>query len=389
MEEQTKVLVEQRKKSTFAAKDGYDFYKLSLAGDNFLSMEWEEEGEDITLTYDVENKIPFSQILKEDKFFIYNILISISFLELDYIKYKFSIEPGNLFYNSIGRVYVKDRDIRVGFDVRNKEEFFEDYKALCACALTGQYKYSDYREGGFALYKKSSLTASFNDMKSTEELVDYLMKFRDEQSDVQAKNYASVNKRTYLFMKIAIAVLAIVVVGLGAYFTYNVLHKEPYYEAVIAADNAYIENDIAGVIKALQEAEIEDLDKHHKYVLARSYIQSEGLTNEQKDNILSRITMLSSDKEYEYWIYIGRKDYENAENIAMQLSDDELLLYAYLVEKDLIENDTTLDGSEKAEKISSLQIKIDSLVKKYENDESSSNGHGTVIENVSEVESAN
>lgn len=387
MEEQTKVLVEQRKKSTFAAKDGYDFYKLSLAGDNFLSMEWEEEGEDITLTYDVENKISFSQILKEDKFFIYNILISISLLELDYMKYKFSIEPGNLFYNSIGRVYVKARDIRAEVDVRNEEEFFEDYKALCACALTGQYKYSDYREGGFALYKKSSLTASFNEMNTVEELVEYLMKVRDEHSKIQAKNYASVNKRTYLFMKIAVAILAIVVVGLGAYFTYDVLHKEPYYEAVIAADNAYIANDIAGVINALQEVDIDDLDKHHKYLLAKSYIQSEGLTKEQKDNILSRITMLSSEKEYEYWIYIGRKDCENAENIAMQLSDDELLLYAYLVEKELIENDTTLNGSTKAEMLSALQAKIDSLAKKYENDEVNHIEQDAILDDVSEEES--
>ena len=67
----------------------------------------------------------------------------------------------------------------------------------------------------------------------------------------------------------------------------------------------------------------------------------------------------------EYWIYIGRLNPLEAENIAMQRSDDELLLYAYMLEKDLTETDNQMTGEEKATKLSELEGKIKTLAEKY------------------------
>ncbi len=384
MEKQKEKLVEKIKKSELTARDGFDYYKLSDAGDNFLLMEWEEEEEEISLIYDIDNKKSFSHILMEDKFFVYNILIAISLLEKDYMKYKFSIEPSNLYYNSIGRIYIKHRDIYRDAEARDDLGFLEDYKALCACALTGQYKYSDYREGGLALYSKSTITSEFSNMKSVTELVEYLTKYRDEQSRIRTKKYTLVNKYGYVCLKIALITLFVIVIGLGSYFIYDISNNEPYYKAVTRADNAYIENNMVGVIDALCDTEINDLDKHHKYILARAYIHSESLTLEQKENILSHITMLSSEKEFEYWIHVGKRECESAQNVAMQLSDDELLLYAYLLEKAQVENDVTLSGTEKSERISSLQSKIDSLAQKYEESTNEESNTDKTADSISE-----
>ncbi len=58
-----------------------------------------------------------------------------------------------------------------------------------------------------------------------------------------------------------------------------------------------------------------------------------------------------------------------AENIAMQRSDDELLLYAYMLDKDLTQTDTVMTGEEKAAKLADLEEKIANLAKQYEAEE--------------------
>lgn len=73
----------------------------------------------------------------------------------------------------------------------------------------------------------------------------------------------------------------------------------------------------------------------------------------------------TNDRELEYWIHLGRMEVKEAENMAMQLSDDELLLYAYMKEKDQVESDTDLGGEEKESRLEEIQSKIDSLAEKY------------------------
>ncbi len=50
----------------------------------------------------------------------------------------------------------------------------------------------------------------------------------------------------------------------------------------------------------------------------------------------------------------------------MQLSDDELLLYAYMLDKSQTESNTTISGEEKEQSLKDIQSKIDELTKKYD-----------------------
>ena len=66
----------------------------------------------------------------------------------------------------------------------------------------------------------------------------------------------------------------------------------------------------------------------------------------------------------EYWIHLGRLETGEAQSIAMQLSDDQLLLYAYIQELDLVSGDLELEATEKVNKISDLEGKIKTLADK-------------------------
>ena len=65
-------------------------------------------------------------------------------------------------------------------------------------------------------------------------------------------------------------------------------------------------------------------------------------------------------------MYLGRLDVEKAEDIAQQVSDQDLLLYAYLKDKSMTEEDTKISGEEKAAKIESLTSKIEKLSEAYD-----------------------
>lgn len=84
---------------------------------------------------------------------------------------------------------------------------------------------------------------------------------------------------------------------------------------------------------------------------------------------MSVMTLHGDESMMNYWIHLGRLDVVEAQNIAMQQSNDELLLYAYLKEKYLVETDMLISGEEKMQRLGSLDSKIDTLSEKYTSEE--------------------
>ena len=107
------------------------------------------------------------------------------------------------------------------------------------------------------------------------------------------------------------------------------------------------------------------LDIETKYILAVSYARSESFKKEEISNIIDKLSQASSEQEMEYWIYLGRNQLAEAQNTALTLSDDKLLIYAYMKEIDAVENDIQMDGNTKQERLTQLQNSIESIGKKY------------------------
>lgn len=355
------VISEEYKKSELCAKDCYDFNRLALADEYFIPFTWEEEKESVVFHYNIEELQPFAEIRKEDGLTIYRLLIGLADIEKYWDKFSFSLEPDNLFYNENGKICIKKRDL-----YQETVAFPQCYKALTACVLTNQYGYMDFLEGGDNLLKKDAGIQKLYELKTGGEIRQYLVEKKEKLLDYRKNKLCYVKRNVYRRIKVMCGILFMLTVGFGAYAGYQYFYNVPYLETVCAAGNAYIENDDLKLIETLKVLDVDDMELQQKYTLARAYVQSESLSTEQKDNILSRLTLSSNQKELDYWICLGRKDVEQAKNLAMQLSDDELLLYAYMKEKAQVEDDITIDGTQKQARLNDIQSQIEKLAKQYE-----------------------
>ena len=115
----------------------------------------------------------------------------------------------------------------------------------------------------------------------------------------------------------------------------------------------------------MDSVEIARMDVPQKYILAVSCVKCESFNAENQKNILNTIALNGDEKVMEYWIHINRLETQEAADIAMQLSSDQLLYYAYLKEKTVVENDRTLSGEEKEARLSELESKLQPLKDEY------------------------
>lgn len=356
----------ERKKSELRASGNYDLERLRLDTEYFLKMEYEEKEESILFAYDRHGLESFKNIRQEEPVTILNILLLASGLERLYDDYTFSIQPANLWYNSAGKIRVMERDLP---QEEQQNNFANAYKALIGCALTGKYTFRDYLEGGSDLYGKSDWTKGLAEIEATAEIVSYLENKKKNYLSVQKKETVRVSRKKHGFLRIASVIFLVFALVTGVYAGIQYFYTIPYLNAVSSADRAYIANDLNGVIKAMEKIEPERMEKTQKYTLALAYLSSESMTDKQKQMISGKINLQSDDRYLEYWIAIGRLKVEDAENLAMSLSDDELLLYAYLTDKEQTENDSKITGEEKKERIDSLNSQIESLYKKISPEE--------------------
>ncbi len=363
-----KIETEQIKKSKMNANSIYDYARITVKNRNFVDVTIQEDDEDLIQKFDLTRLTSLKKIRSEKYDIIINILIKVGNLLDDYKNLLFYLEPANLFFNNDGTLKVKNRDVRETTDIKEEvieENFLREYKAVVCCALIGKYSFKDYIEGGEDLFSKNTISEKIYSLKTPEEIQEYLDHLKTEYLNNESKTKITVNKTKNTVMRVMTCVLAICTLGLGIYGGRVHFVEQPYKDAIIKADNAYIQNDDVKLIESLKKVPVNKLDKNHKYVLALAYLQSENLSSKQKKNIKKNITLNSNNKYLEYWIQIGRLQINDAKDLAMQMSDEELLLYAYLKEKAKVEDDTKLSGDEKSSKLKDLDGKIKEISEKY------------------------
>lgn len=357
------------RKSALTAKNTYDYKKLTYDRNGFLKCTIDEEKEELHISYDIADKIPFADIRKEPETVRLTILLDVLHLMEAGETYKFSLAPENLYYDIQGRVYVMERDVYEPGTKFLEEVFFEAYKALIGYSLQDKYSYEDYLQGGMELLKKDTFLNKVYEKETLWEAAECLKEEYETIKAWKAANCMEVDKKKWKRTQVLLAAFFVLFLGAGIGLSYYLFYKEPYNQAVIEADNAYLEKDYLGTIDALAEISISRMELHQKYMLAVSFVRTESLTDAQKDNILANVSLNGNVKYMEYWIYLGRLQVTEAEDIAMQMSDNQLLLFAYLKEKYLIENDASLSGEEKTAMLSDMEEKIEALASQYQTEE--------------------
>lgn len=362
---EAQALQERFKKSEFTAKDRYDYKWITYPESHFLKSELKEQGEELIVTYETGERTAFTKIRQEDVAQRLLILESVGELFSDTEKYAFELQPENLFYDDHGIVQAKRRDVIPDQKQRSEKDFVLEYKAVIGFSMQKKYQYEDFRQGGNELLGKEGICGEVKDLESVMEIQERLRGEYRRILENRKRTKLLIPIWTYRLTKGLAIVLGVLLLGLAGFSGYHFIVTEPYKNAVIGLSDAYVSSDYVLCIDSMKDIAVKDMGLYQKYMLANAYVRSENLNQEQKENILSAMTLNDSASKLEYWIYLGRKDTERAEDIALQLSDNQLLLYAYMKEKANIESDTELTGAEKSDRLDELTRKMDSLMEEY------------------------
>ncbi|MFT3984218.1 MAG: type VII secretion protein EssB/YukC [Lachnospiraceae bacterium] len=313
-----------------------------------------------------DEKKPLKEIKKEGKLFVLMALLDVgSYAELGET-YSFTLDPENLYY-----------DIHAKVDIGQKEElergksmdFLSEYKSLIGFCLQKKYGFEDYRQGGISLLSKNRFLKQIKEAETLEAVIELLQREYEEVYYEKHFRICEVKKGVYAGLRIYTVLLTILFIFLAAYSIYNHEWKTKKDQAFINAYELYLDKDYVAVIDKVSEIDNQYMSGKMKLILSTAYVRTENLTPEQKENILDDINTVATDKIMDYWIYLGREKTAEAENIAKQLSDDEMLLYAYMKELSILKENTDMDGEEKASRITLLEGEIEKLKKAYEIEE--------------------
>lgn len=369
METQESSLEMRIKKSDLKAKDIFAYEYLTRPASGLLPLRIEEEEEDVILCFSLENMHPIAELKSEEAEYKYRFLQNWYGLYQTWQDYELSLEEENIYYDSNFMPYIAFRDIRLPEEKTDEAAFLEEYRLLTAGVLNRRYSYAQIRESGVEAVRKDRRTAFILEEDSLDGLYQKIKQSADKIYEDNRKNKIRLDKHTYKIRnRIAIAVLIglLVIIVYTGYQTFVILPRD---KAVIKASRAYTIQNYVECIDRLKEIEPKQMDTYTKYILAVSYAKSEALEKAELDNILDKLSIYSNEIELEYWIALGRAAYSRAENIAQALSDDKLLIYAYMKELNYLEGNVTMDGEEKQNRMTQLSNEIITIGNKYTTDE--------------------
>ena len=360
-----KEIVETVRRSQLSVSNDYELKKITRPEEGFLNCTAEEDQEDLIFHYDVRHVFPWTEIRRERRELMLSALIDAGKLEEPAKLYCFTLSPENLYYDIQGRVYVKARDVYGAEGGYSEEKFLTEYKSLIGCTLLKKYKFEDYDEGGQELLKEDKFLSGIVGCNDAVQITDMLHEEYFRYRKDREARFAEVSKAGDRGRKAALGITGALLAAGIALLAYLLVWMQPYEEAVIAAYTAYLQSDYNGIIVAMEPVETERMDACQKYILSYACVRCESFSEESMRNILNTITLNGDEKIMEYWICINRLDTDRAIDIAMQESSNQLLYYAYLKKKAVIEADPSLTGQEKNELLQEIDGKLEPLREEF------------------------
>jgi type VII secretion protein EssB len=196
---------------------------------------------------------------------------------------------------------------------------------------------------------------------------------RSGQEQVAATK-VSVSKHRYgWYRTVGVGGLAVAVAA--GVFAWQSGSQNSLQASVIASQARFLANDYSGALAELDARATTSLPASAKYVLAVSSVNLYDLTATQKQSVLNTISEKSDDVTLNYWIEMGRGDFEQALDYAQNLGDDQLALLAYTDLYQATKLDDRMAGGKKQELLSEYTKAIDELTAKLEGtDETAAEG---------------
>ncbi|MDE6626521.1 MAG: hypothetical protein K2K56_09150 [Lachnospiraceae bacterium] len=376
------IIIVNKKKSELNARNSFDYEKIVQNAMNLIPCSYEEKEEEIIFQYECEGFICSNSLKKEDKLNQIQFLVNFARLYDLHLEYNIKFSTDNIYYDENYMPCVKERDLYKEGERADEERFLFLYKTYIGAVLGSDYTVTQLQESGLEILEQNIALKPFVRAKTKEDIVELLRKERKRIYEDQKNNMVCISKKENQLKNIVLIagpILLVVVIGILIYYS---VFLNPYQKKIIAANEAYVQKKYVECIDNLKEIDMDDMNINTKYILAFSYAKSESLEKEEIDMLTSRLSIHSNERELEYWICLGRMDVKMSESLAQSLSDDKLLIYAYLKELNQLQNNTSMDGEEKQGRIKQLEDAIRSLGDKYapENEETISDDGTPALE---------
>ena len=336
-------------------KEKRDFLVYQMDGLCSCTLETLEDG--IALNFNTDGMETAELILRKILTDKLRFLVNVAELEKLHKDYAFSLAPDNLLYDINLRPWVLQRDLNC-----NDTNFIDKYKSLIGAILLNRYNYADYIKGGNDLYKKQKLLKEISNLDTVDDIRSYLLERYEEELEIIKNTKKTVSKRNSIFSRIMLPVLAAGLLAVSFFAVQAIFFEIPYQERVIEASAAYIAGDFIAVQRALHNIEPADMTHETRHFLSRAYVITEALTDSEIRHILMGLTPMTDGAIFDYWIYLGRLNFNAALEIARRYGDSELLLFAYLKQEAVVQADLTIPGEEKVALLNYLQREIARLI---------------------------
>ena len=317
----------------------------------------EETEDSVCFIFNSQDLEPATAVLEKPEMDKLRFLANCAELEVLNVEYAFSMCPDNLLADINLIPKVMQRDVVTA----ESTPFIQAYKALVGSVLQPKYKYEDYLNGGEVYYKKSKLLAKLTEPETVAEiranlLAEYLRILQETNATKKLVPITSI-----LACRIAIPLLAVALVAV-TFFAVRMRYVDiPFRDSVVTASAAYIDSNFLVVQQALKDYDVSELSIETRRFLSRSYVATEALSEAQRQVILIGLAQRTEPIIFDFWIHLGRLNFDYAIDIAQRLGDDELLLFAYVKQDVFVRHDLSIPGEERQELLSNIERNIDRI----------------------------
>lgn len=245
----------------------------------------------------------------------------------------------------------------------DQARFFASLQAMVLHIFRPKLAFEQVLHGGAAL--QDAFSVAVRQTTTVDELFAYIdAQLKAEQVDV-ATHKVSVPRRRYSGYR-AIGIFGLTAAVVAGVFAWQTAASNRLQDAVVSAQAHFLANDYAGTMSELEGYAASSLPASAKYVLAVSSVNLDDLTATQKQAVLNTISQKSDEVTLNYWIAIGRGEFEQALDYAQNLGDDQLTLLAYTDLYRSTKLNSHMAGGKKQELLDMYAKAIDELTARLE-----------------------
>ncbi|MCM3715931.1 type VII secretion protein EssB [Halalkalibacter oceani] len=247
---------------------------------------------------------------------------------------------------------------------KDQEKLFLEMKATIAAAVDDRYSFHEYIHFHQTL-KLSDMTRQLFAAKNTEELQE-IVRASIHELEQKEQNLIHLPRTKWMIQRYSLWGLVILLLPTICYTVYSFFFIQPEQQAYIKSGEYFLTARYSDVIEQLRYYDPDDMPYVTKYQLATAYVQYEALTGEQRANIQNTLTLQSDPAYFDYWIYVGRGENEEAVDLGRSLGDRDLVMFGLLKYREDIRADDSLSGQEKEEELQLIERELEEYVQERE-----------------------